>query len=73
VASGVAGVLKSGNQLDSRVLTLAGRLGQQQAQAMVRGQIADQQRQAQDAQSNWYELPAQFEDDTPAAAPPQRW
>ena len=74
VASGVAGVLRSGNQVDARVLTLAGRLGQQQAQAMVRGQIADQQRLAQQqteqqAQS-WYDVPAQFEDDTPAGVPP---
>jgi hypothetical protein len=68
VASGMAGVLKSGNQLDRTVLTMAGRLGQQQAQAMVRGQLADQQRLAQQqteqqAQS-WYDVPAQFEDDT---------
>ena len=74
VASGVAGVLRSGNQLDSRVLTLAGRLGQQQAQAMVRGQIADQQRlgqqQAEQQAQSWYDVPAQFEDDTPAGMPP---
>lgn len=73
VANGVAGVLKSGNQLDRTVLTMAGRMGQAQAQAIVRGQITDQQRQAQDAQASWYELPsAQFEDDTPAITPP-RW
>lgn len=68
VASGVAGVLKSGNQLDRTVLTMAGRLGQQQAQAMVRGQLADQQRlaqqQAEQQAQSWYDVPAQFEDDT---------
>ena len=55
------------------MLTMAGRMGQAQAQAIVRGQLTDQQRQAQDAQASWYNLPAvQFEDDTPAITPPRR-
>ena len=41
---------------------------------MVRGQLADQtaaEQAAADQQAqSWYDVPAQFEDDTPAGVPP---
>jgi hypothetical protein len=68
VASGVAGVLKSGNQLDRTVLAMAGRLGKQQANAVVQGRLADsrqqQAAQAQQEERGWWNVPATFDDDS---------
>ncbi len=45
VARSLANSLRSGNQLDSRVLTLAGSMAKQQASAIVAGRTAAEQQQ----------------------------
>lgn len=65
VASGVAGVLRSGNQLDSRVLTTANRLAMGQTQALLTAHRQDERQQQTQAEQDWYYVPAQF-DETPA-------
>lgn len=65
VASGVAGVLRSGNQLDRTVLTMAGRMAQGQTQAMLTAQRQDDRQQLAQAEQDWYQVPAQF-DETPS-------
>ena len=62
VASGVAGVLRSGNQLDSRVLTTANRLAQGQTQALLTAHRQDERQQQTQAEQDWYHVPAQFDD-----------
>jgi hypothetical protein len=63
VANGVAGVLRSGNQLDRTTLQVAGRLAQQQTQALIAAQRRDDKQQATDAEVGWWNVPATFEDD----------
>lgn len=63
VAGGVAGVLKSGNQLDRTVLTMAGRLAQGQTTAIVQAQRRDDQQQAQQAEQQFWQVRPQFDED----------
>jgi hypothetical protein len=63
VASGVAGVLKSGNQLDSRVLTIADRMARGQTTALVQAQRRDERQQQQDAEQQFWQFQPRFEDD----------
>lgn len=72
VAGGVAGVLKSGNQLDRTVLTMAGRLAQGQSTAIVQASRRDEQLQAQQAEQQFWAVRPQFDEDDskPTNVPP---
>jgi hypothetical protein len=63
VASGVAGVMRSGNQLDRTVLQMAGRMAQGQITANSQAQRRDQQQQLTDAEQQFWQVRPQFEDD----------
>ena len=76
VAGGVAGVLKSGNQLDRTVLTMAGRLAQGQTTALLQDRRRDEQQQAQQAEQQFWQVRPQFEEDDntpPQGRAPQGW
>jgi len=62
VAGGVAGVLKSGNQLDRQVLSMAGRLAQGQSTAIVQAQRSAQQAQQVDAEQQFWRVQPQFDE-----------
>lgn len=74
VAGGVAGVLKSGNQLDRQVLSMAGRLAQGQTTAITQAQRRDEQQQMQQAEQQFWAVRPQFdEDDAQQGQTPQGW
>jgi hypothetical protein len=75
VAGGVAGVLKSGNQLDRTVLTMAGRLAQGQTSALLQDRRRDEQQQAQQAEQQFWTVQPQFDEDDsqPQGRAPQGW
>lgn len=74
VAGGVAGVLKSGNQLDRTVLTMAGRLAQGQTSALLQDRRRDEQQQAQQAEQEFWQVQPQFDDDNAQhGQAPQGW
>ena len=75
VAGGVAGVLRSGNQLDSKVLTIADRMARGQTSALVQAQRRDEQQQAQQIEQQfWTGMQPQFdEDDNAATNIPPGW
>jgi hypothetical protein len=73
VAGGVAGVLKSGNQLDRTVLTMAGRLAQGQTSALLQDRRRDEQQQAQEAEQQFWQVRPQFEEDDVPPQAPQGW
>ncbi len=62
VASGMSGAMRSGNQVDARVLQLANQLSGYQRQ-----QLADSRQQQQvEAEAGWYNVGAQFDEEVPA-------
>jgi Na+-transporting methylmalonyl-CoA/oxaloacetate decarboxylase gamma subunit len=64
VAGGITGVIRSGNTLDSRVLTTANQLARQQTSAIL---AANQRQHTADIDANWYSIPAAatFDEDIP--------
>jgi hypothetical protein len=65
VAGGVAGVLKSGNQLDRTMLTMANRMAQGQLSAYQQAQRGQIAQQSAETQRSWYDVPADLDDAVP--------
>jgi hypothetical protein len=67
VANGMSGVMRSGNSLDSRILTTASQLARQQTQALLTANQQQQRQQAGAAEADWYNIPAnaQFDEEIP--------
>lgn len=67
VAGGITGVMRSGNSLDSRVLTTASQLARQQTQALLTANQQQQRQQAVEAEADWYNIPANahFDEEIP--------
>lgn len=65
VASGITGVLRSSNQLDSRLLTTANQIARQQTRYMLEAQQREEAARQVETERSWYEAPAAsaFEDD----------
>lgn len=65
VANNMGGVLRSGNSLDGRILTIANQLARQQSQALLAAERGQQRQLEQSAQADWYNVNATFDDEIP--------
>jgi hypothetical protein len=74
-ANAVASVIKSGNQLDRTVLTMAGRLAAGQTTAIVQADRRAQQQQTVDAEQEFWRVEPRFDvdDNEPHDRIPDGW
>ncbi len=73
VANNMGGVLRSGNSLDGRIVTLANQLARQQTQAMLTAERSNQRQLTADAQRDWYSVTGAQFDDVPAGWDQSDW
>lgn len=73
VANSVGGVLRSGNSVDGRILTIANQLARQQTQALLSAERGNQRQITADAERDWYNVGGAQFDDVPAGWDQADW